>query len=76
VIAQIEDGAGPMSVEIDLTAARVRIDEKWGEAEVIERDLAVERDLTSRRHTAARSTRMGFRCSAISPRRSARCWPR
>lgn len=41
VVAQIEDGAGPASVEIDLTAGRVRLDEKSGEVEVLERDLSV-----------------------------------
>lgn len=41
VVNQIEDGAGPMSVEIDLTAARVRYDEKFGILEVLERDLSV-----------------------------------
>ena len=41
VISQIEDGAGPMAVEIDLTAARIRIDESFGIAEIIERDLSV-----------------------------------
>jgi predicted dehydrogenase len=42
VIAQIEDGAGPMSVELDLTAARVRVDEQSG-VEVIARDLSVKK---------------------------------
>lgn len=41
LIQQIEDGAGPMSVELDLTAARVRLDEKLPALEIIERDLAV-----------------------------------
>lgn len=41
-VAQIEDGAGPMSVELDLTGARVRIDEKSGELEVIARDLSIK----------------------------------
>lgn len=40
VVAQIEDGAGPMSVELDLTAARVRIDDRAGTVEIIERDLS------------------------------------
>jgi predicted dehydrogenase len=42
VVAQIEDGAGPTSVELDLTAARVRLDERSGAIEVIERDLSVK----------------------------------
>ena len=42
IVAQIEDGAGPMSVEIDLTAARVRVDERSGQIEVLERDLSVK----------------------------------
>ncbi len=41
-VVQIEDGAGPNSVEIDLTAARVRMDERSGEIEVIERDLSIK----------------------------------
>jgi predicted dehydrogenase len=41
IVAQIEDGSGPMSVEIDLTGARVRIDEKADQVEVIARDLSV-----------------------------------
>jgi predicted dehydrogenase len=41
VIAQIEDGAGPTSVELDFTAARVRIDEKSGACEIVARDLSV-----------------------------------
>lgn len=40
-VVQIEDGAGPMSVELDLTLARVRLDEKSGELEVSERDPSV-----------------------------------
>lgn len=42
VVAQIEDGAGPTAVEIDLTAARVRVDEKYGQIEIVERDLSVK----------------------------------
>jgi predicted dehydrogenase len=42
VISQIEDGAGPMSVELDLTGARVRVDEKYDRVEIIERDLSVK----------------------------------
>ena len=41
VIAQIEDGAGPMSVELDFTSARIRIDEKTPELEIIARDPRV-----------------------------------
>jgi predicted dehydrogenase len=41
-VAQIEDGAGPTSLEIDLTAARVRFDERSGKVEVVERDLSVK----------------------------------
>lgn len=42
VVAQIEDGAGPMSVEIDMTAARIRVDEQQDRFEVIARDLSVK----------------------------------
>jgi predicted dehydrogenase len=42
VVAQIEDGSGPTSVEIDMTAARIRLDERSGEIEVLERDLSVK----------------------------------
>lgn len=42
VISQIEDGAGPMSVEIDLTGARVRLDEKLAAAEIVERNFSVK----------------------------------
>lgn len=42
IVAQIEDGAGPMSVEVDLTAARVMIDERSGNVELIARDLSVK----------------------------------
>ncbi len=42
VIAQIEDGAGPTAVEIDMTAARIRLDEQSGAIEVVERDLSVK----------------------------------
>lgn len=41
VVAQVEDGAGPVSLELDLTAARVYIDERSGTVDVIERDLSV-----------------------------------
>jgi myo-inositol 2-dehydrogenase / D-chiro-inositol 1-dehydrogenase len=39
VVAQIEDGAGPTSVEIALTAARIRLCEKFGSIEVKEAQL-------------------------------------
>lgn len=41
VVAQVEDGAGPVSLELDLTAARVWVDERSGAIDVIERDLSV-----------------------------------
>ena len=41
VVAQNEDGAGPISVEVDLTTARVRLDERFGTVEIIERDPSV-----------------------------------
>lgn len=41
VVAQIEDGSGPTSVEIDLTVARVRLDEQSGAIEVRQRDRSV-----------------------------------
>lgn len=41
VVAQVEDGAGPVSLELDLTAARVYIDERSGAVDVTERDLSV-----------------------------------
>ena len=43
IITQIEDGAGPISIEINLTAARIRLDEKMNVLEVIERDLSVKK---------------------------------
>jgi len=42
VVAQIEDGSGPTAVEIDMTAARIRLDEQSGAIEIIERDLSVK----------------------------------
>lgn len=42
IVSQIEDGAGPMSVEVDLTAARIRLDERTGEVEIVHRDLSVK----------------------------------
>lgn len=42
VVAQIEDGAGPTSIEIDMTAARIRMDEQTGAIEIVERDLSVK----------------------------------
>ena len=42
IVAQIEEGAGPMSADIHLTAGRVRLDERFGTIEIIERDLSVK----------------------------------
>jgi len=42
IVAQIEDGAGPASVEIHCTGARVRLDERSGEIEIWERDRSVK----------------------------------
>ncbi len=42
VVAQIEDGAGPTAVEIDMTAARIRLDEQSGAIEIVARDLSVK----------------------------------
>ena len=39
---QIEDGAGPDSMILDLTSARVTIDERGGEVTIIWRDLSVK----------------------------------
>jgi predicted dehydrogenase len=41
VVAQVEDGAGPMSVELDFTGARIRIDERAAELELVVRDTTV-----------------------------------
>ena len=41
IVTQIEDGAGPTALEIDLTAGRIRLDERAGVIEVIERDMSV-----------------------------------
>ena len=41
VVAQIEDGAGPRSIELNFTAARIQIDERMGVGEIIERDLSI-----------------------------------
>lgn len=41
LISQIEDGAGPIFVEINLTAGRVHIDEKGDILEIIKRNLNV-----------------------------------
>ena len=38
IISQIEDGAGPMSVEINLTGARIRVNEKYGEVDIVTKD--------------------------------------
>lgn len=43
LISQIEDGAGPIFVEINLTAGRVHIDEKTDRLEIIKRDLSVNK---------------------------------
>jgi predicted dehydrogenase len=43
IVAQIEDGAGPICAEIDMTAARIRLDEKNGDLEVLVRDLSVKK---------------------------------
>jgi predicted dehydrogenase len=43
VVSQLEDGAGPMSLEVHLTAGRIRYDERQGVPEIIARDLAVMR---------------------------------
>lgn len=42
VVAQPEDGAGPTSVEVHLTGARIRVDERTGHTEVLERDLSIK----------------------------------
>jgi hypothetical protein len=42
LITQIEDGAGPMSVEINLTGARIQVDEKEPRLEILERDLTTK----------------------------------
>jgi predicted dehydrogenase len=42
VVAQIEDGAGPTSLEIDMTAARIRFDERTGTVDIVTRDLSVK----------------------------------
>jgi len=39
IISQIEDGSGPMNVEINLTGARISIDEKFGKTNIIVKDL-------------------------------------
>jgi hypothetical protein len=38
IVSQIEDGSGTMSVEINLTGARVRINEKFDQLEVVTKD--------------------------------------
>jgi predicted dehydrogenase len=38
VVTQHEDGSGPTSIEIDLTRARIRIDERTQNVEIVERD--------------------------------------
>lgn len=54
IVAQIEDGAGPTSMEIDLTRARVRLCERSGAIEVTEAS-----------YTAGRPRPTGFSESAI-----------
>lgn len=44
VVAQIEEGAGPMSVEINLSAARIRVDEKFGVLEVVSKEEKITAD--------------------------------
>ena len=41
-VVQIEDGAGPMSIEMNFTKARVRMDDLSGDVEIIERDRSVK----------------------------------
>lgn len=41
IVTQIEDGAGPIFVEVNYTAGRVHIDEKGDRLEIIKRDLSV-----------------------------------
>lgn len=43
LISQIEDGAGPIFVEINLSAGRVHIDEKTDRLEIIKRDLSIKK---------------------------------
>lgn len=43
IVAQIEDGSGPTSMEIDLTGARVRICERTGAIDVIEATYSADR---------------------------------
>jgi len=38
IISQIEDGAGPMSVEINLTRGRIRVNEKFREIDIVTKD--------------------------------------
>ena len=41
IVSQLEDGSGPMTLEVSLTRGRVRYDEKRGTLEVVTRDLRV-----------------------------------
>ncbi|MBI5625545.1 MAG: Gfo/Idh/MocA family oxidoreductase [Elusimicrobia bacterium] len=41
IVVQNEDGAGPISIEINLQRARIRVDEKLGECQILERDQSV-----------------------------------
>ena len=43
LVSQIEDGAGPIFIEINLTSGRVHIDEKTDRLEIIKRDLSVKK---------------------------------
>lgn len=38
IVEQIEDGSGPQAVDIMFNHARIRVDEKYGELEVVEKD--------------------------------------
>jgi predicted dehydrogenase len=38
IVSQLEDGAGPMSVEINLTGARIQVCEKFGKLELATKD--------------------------------------
>lgn len=42
-VAQIEDGAGPMSIEVLTTLSRVRVEERDGSVDVIVKDAAVKK---------------------------------
>jgi predicted dehydrogenase len=42
IIQQIEDGAGPMAVELNYQYARIRVDEKFGQLEVVAKDRSIQ----------------------------------